>query len=797
MFSKKFLSGAALTALTMSMGGAAYAQSTGSQEFETEIIVTGRAATIDGAVRAETAPKAVATITSEYIETQVPGQTFLNSIAILPGVNFSNNDAYGSAGGELSLRGLDSARVSLTIDGVPLNDSGNYAIYPNQMPDSEILERVSVNLGATDVDSPTAAASGGTVNAVVRTPRENFGGILQYGYGGQDDYSRLLVAIDSGEIGPFGTRALVALSNTEYDHFNNPGGVDKNQFNARVYQPIGANGDFVSVSLHYNENRNNFLRNYSVAQFNAVGLDNYQPNGTVCAPQARTPGVADTVQRNCSNFYGLATNPSNTGNIRVQSRFGLTDRITLTVDPTFQYVLANGGSTRVMNEVNPNLVSGGVVNFNADLNGDGDFLDSNVMVFRPNTTNTQRYGLTSSLIFDLNDDHRVRFAYAWDRARHRQTGETTYILDDGHPDDVFAGKGGYGRRIETTDGSILRRRDRLSIASLNQISAEYRGNFWDDTVTLVAGVRAPFFERELNNYCWQLVGGDPLCTGNTPTLSNPANWVAPFTGEEVEYDDILPNVGVTYRPAENHQVYFSYAENLSAPRTDDLYGVRLENLDKVQPETTQNFDVGYRFSASNVIASVGAWYKIFDGRIERGYDQDTGDSISLNIGEVDQWGLDAQIGIAAFEGFSVIASASWQDSELQNDIQTGVSGGVPVFAGVEGNRLWNAPEWILSGRLNYSVGNFDFGLQSTYKGERFTNLTNTETVPDYVTVDADLRWNFGRLIGREDTYFQLNVVNLFDEEYLSTISIPFSPSGLANAQVGAPRTIIGTLRTSF
>ena len=35
----------------------------------------------------------------------------------MTGVNFSNNDAYGSAGGELSLRGLDSARVSLTIDG--------------------------------------------------------------------------------------------------------------------------------------------------------------------------------------------------------------------------------------------------------------------------------------------------------------------------------------------------------------------------------------------------------------------------------------------------------------------------------------------------------------------------------------------------------------------------------------------------------------------------------------------------------------------------------------------------------
>ena len=34
---------------------------------------------------------------------------------------------------------------------------------------------------------------------------------------------------------------------------------------------------------------------------------------------------------------------SNTGNIRGQSRFTIADGLILTVDPTYQYVLANGG----------------------------------------------------------------------------------------------------------------------------------------------------------------------------------------------------------------------------------------------------------------------------------------------------------------------------------------------------------------------------------------------------------------------------------------------------------------------
>ncbi|MEI9926858.1 MAG: TonB-dependent receptor plug domain-containing protein [Sphingomonas sp.] len=33
---------------------------------------------------------------------------------------------FGSAGGTLTIRGFDSSRISLTFDGIPLNDTGNY-----------------------------------------------------------------------------------------------------------------------------------------------------------------------------------------------------------------------------------------------------------------------------------------------------------------------------------------------------------------------------------------------------------------------------------------------------------------------------------------------------------------------------------------------------------------------------------------------------------------------------------------------------------------------------------------------
>src|SRR3546814_12879753 len=77
-----------------------------------------------------------------------------------------------SNGGGFTIRGFGADRVSQTLDGLPPNDSGNYALYTNQQVDPEILEQVSVNLGVTDADRPTATAVRGTLNIRPRVPSD-------------------------------------------------------------------------------------------------------------------------------------------------------------------------------------------------------------------------------------------------------------------------------------------------------------------------------------------------------------------------------------------------------------------------------------------------------------------------------------------------------------------------------------------------------------------------------------------------------------------------------------------------
>jgi len=815
MFSKKFLTGAALTALSVAMAGAANAQSTASQiEEEETIVVTGQRMDVNGAMIAETAPRARTTITDELIESQTAGQSILQNVNLVPGLNFTNSDAYGSAGGNLTMRGFDSARISLTFDGIPLNDTGNYAIYSNQQLDGELISRANVNMGTTESDSPTASATGGTVNYVTRVPTEDFGLTVRPSFG-DDNYWRLFLMLDTGEFTPAGTRAFGSVSRQEYDQFMGPGELIKTQYNARLYQPLGENGDFMSLSFHYNENRNHFYRNFSLANFNSGAIPVNESTCTRLAPGAgiqRETTTSTNTTPLCTNYYNIRINPSNTGNFRGQSRFSLTDSLTLTIDPSLQYVRANGGGVEAVAE-NDIRLRGASASTGVDLNGDGDVVDR-IQLYSPSNTRTYRYGVTSSLIWDINESHRIRAGYTYDYGRHRQTGEYSPMDINGDPSDVFGGRDGFGTTLFTAEGDIFQKRDRSSIASLSQFNLEYRGDFFNDTVGLVIGVRAPEFERELNQNCYSVKGSTSstqFCTTATPTavLADPdgagplpaaptgfftfpgsSTQYAPPFAADVTYDAVLPNIGLSWRPIENHQFFLSYAEGLSAPRTDDLYGgILVSQLSTVEPESTQSIDLGWRYQGDRLLTAATLWHTNFENRIVRSQDpNDPTVSFARNVGEVVLWGADAQVGYEVTEAFNVYGSIAYTSSELQDNLPQQTVG--------RGLALVDTPEWTAAVRGEYEIGGFTIGAQAKWVDERFSNDFNTEVTPSYATVDLDLRYDLGTLFRNENTYVQFNVINLFDEDYIGTISSGTN-NGTGFFALGAPRTMMLTVAAEF
>jgi len=813
----KYLLATSAIGISAAVAVPAAAQSTGSVDFDDNVIVvTGARQAGVGGVENPDTTKAKQVLGEEIIRRQRPGQTVNDIVNLVPGVSFQNNDPWGSSGGGFTIRGFGADRVSQTLDGLPLNDSGNYALYTNQQVDPEVLESVNVNLGTTDVDSPTASATGGTINIRTREPGDELGLVATMTIGdvlasGASDtlYGRGFFMVDTGDFTGMGTKAFASVSYTTYGVPYNPyGEIDKTQFNGRIWQDLGDNGDFIAVSGHFNRNRNNFAGSERISDLLELegGKDRFsiyegagefpcQVDPRVVIGGAGSPGASvDYSDRNgCGAAFYRRYNPSDTGNIRGASRFTITDDLIFTFDPSYQYVKANGGGPDDLRE--SFFTSGGTdytgafrggYYFGRDLNGDGD-LDDEVAGNDPSQTQTNRYGVVANLIYDLNDDHRVRVAYTWDRARHRQTGQIAAMLANGEPINVFA----IDDPLLDVNGVEVNKRDRLSYAILHQVSGEYRGNFGDLTVKLA--MRAPFFERDLTQNCYTTsISGFVDCpnpgfdvTGYE--TANP-NAVAPRS-RTIKYDKLLPNLGFIYDFNPDVSVFANYAKGLSVPGTDPLYAsLFFDDNDpgaNPTPETTDSWDLGLRFKRGDIEAQLGAYYTKYNDRLATAFDPDANDGegarVYRNLGVVKKWGIDGSVAWRPTGNSLLYVFGSYNDSEIKDDVQDANN----VFLPTAGKSESGAPQYSLGARGQIAFGDFEIGTQVKHTGPRYVNDTNENKVGSYTLVDMDVRWTIGEFPTGGDVAVQLNMTNIFDEYYIGFFGGSLDDFGFA--QIGAPR----------
>jgi len=852
------------------LAGQAMAQSTASQV--QEVIVTGARGlpTVAGVISQVREAKDESIVNHEFFERQQAGQNFAQLINLLPGVNYSSEDATGNLSGDLRIHAFDGNHISVTIDGVPVNDSGNYAIFPGEYLTQELIDHITVNMGATSVDSPTASAVGGSVDIVSKVPTKDRELIFQPTVG-SDNFQRYYVEGQSGEFGPWGTRFYLAGNYDHADKWVGAGDLMKEGIDARIYQPLKGT-DFVSLSASYTVEHNYFYDTSSPAQFDqaalGVGKNNLDYN-TFWAPPTARAGVVDTPPMGTGplinkgstpgfnqgndpfggglegNYWALHPNPVIFGTIRGASKFSITDNLTFTFDPSFFYTLANGGGVFATSESDPRLKGNNLASKGVDLNGDGDTLDT-VNLYGPSNTNTRRYGLSTSLLWDVNEHHHLQLGYTFDDAHHRQTGELGYIDPvTGQPGSIFGGKEGWGStQVKTADGSILRTRDRASVAMLNQVAVNYIGQFMDDRLHVNIGVRDPYFKRELNQFCYTYNGTTVQCDSVDPALvqaalakdiaalqANPKlaaaanlsqlllgkatginndtvlglpNFRMPFR-QTVNYNKVLPNAGVTYRINDDQLVYATYAKGFSAPKTDDLYS---STLAVVAPESSDSYAAGWRYQTSRITTSFSLWDVDYHNRIVQSFDPtDPSVSIDRNIGEVQIYGADLEAGAQPTEHLSLYASAEFMKSDVKSNEAVSAVGGVAFSLPTKGKELVLSPDTTISARGQYDFGWLTTGLQLKYSSKRYVDDMNTAFLPDYTTLNFDARLPISWW-GAQNTYLQLNLYNLTNTRYPTRVS---SITNANNVVVGnttifgksyfytydAPRSVQLTLHAQF
>ena len=569
-----------------------------------KITVTGEGDKLGtGLLIDEDTPKAKSTVTKAQLEKTRSSSNPFQALSLLPGVNSSSFDATGLFGGNLRVRGFNSDQMGFTVDGAPVNDSGSFAVFPQEYSDAENMCEMFVTQGATDTEAPHVGASGGNVGLVTCGPEDQQRTRIALS-GGELNYARTFVRVDTGKVGAF--KGFLSYSKSQVEKWRGQGGADRDHVDAKGEYDLGK-GSRLSAGLLYNRAVTNNFRTLTQAQLASEG---YFADFAVKPPAHLTP-VAGTPQdertlAGGTAYYGYALNPFENYLVTGKANLQLNERTRLDIEPYFWYGYGTGGIQQTT--VAESATSGSALHTGiGDINGDSDTLDT-VLVYRGSLTQTYRPGVNAKLSYTL-DNHKILGGLWLERARHRQTQPASRVDNAANIADPWLTSD--SALVHYNDGALYQGRNQLTISTGESV-------FVQDTIDLLASklqvTPALSYRRIHRDY------------------TNFANSGANAGGDyqiDRTYSQALPSLALNYQFSDRLQGFTSLSKNFKAPGNFEYQGAvrsvayvngvptnvvaRLRN--DPRPETSVNLDIGARYRGDNFKGSITAYYVDFKERL--------------------------------------------------------------------------------------------------------------------------------------------------------------------------------------
>ena len=692
----------------------------------------------------EDAPKARSTITAEELAKERPTGNVYDALDLLPSVNTYNYDATGLFGGGLTLRGFNSDQIGATINGVPVNDSGAFAVYPMEYVDQENTCSQTVTQGSTDVDSPQVGATGGNFNVTTCEPEDKMRTRYMQTFG-QLNMSKEYLRFDSGYFSDKRTKFFVSYSHTEADKWKGKGGADRDHIDLGVNYDIDK-FNYIHGIVLYNKMRNNNILSPTLAQLKANGYD-ADYSSTYTGNPAAVAGKTTAVSQSPA-YYGLALNPFEDIVASVTAKFRLTENLDLKVLPYYWYGYGNGGTQqKVITEAsgffNPATGKAGSA---GDLNGDGDTNDA-ITVASASVTRTSRPGVTTSLTYNIGNN-QILGGFWYERANHEQTQPAVAVDANGNPTDDYL----QDNQIRGANGIIYQGRDWKTASTAYQAFLQDTLSLMDDKLTLNAGIRLPHVKRDFTNY--------PSVANNSGTYYRIIK----------SYSEPLPQIGLRYRLTSDDQLFASLAKNMKAPPNYTYAptnaNVVLKNgvpvlASDVKEETSWDLDVGWRHQTDKIISSVSVYAINFKNRQATATDLNTLTSVLTNVGTVKNQGLEAEIGNTPIGGWAFYGSFGYSKSEIKDNLQSTATAQLPT----KGKVYPLTPKFKAGLSAEYADGPFFARLKMKATAKQYATLVNDEEVPGYTVFGFDSGYTFKETSWLKRPRLMLNITNLFSKEY--------------------------------
>ncbi len=702
-----------------------------------------------------------------------PGTSPLKVLDKLPGVTFQSADPFGAYewSTRISVRGFNQNQMGFTLDGVTLGDMsyGNYnGLHISRAIINEDIGRIDMAQGSGSLDSATSSNLGGTLKFTSRTPSDKMGGELAV-TAGSDNMHRVYGRFETGAIASLnGLHGYISAVDQKTDKWKGAGEQKAQQVDTKWVLPIGE-GD-VSAFINHSERREQDYQDLSFEMINRLGYnwDNFQPNWALANTVAKDyqqslPFPAPIATVDDAYYYGAGVRNDTLSGISFNTPLSDHVKISGTV-----YHHNNAGQGLW---VTPYLPSPGVP-YSPFYNAASPSADNAFVSIRTTEYDINRTGVIGAVEFDFGA-HQVTAGFwaednDFNQAR-RFYGET---LTAPHRDSLGFQKDPFYTQWQ--------------YAFTTKTSQAYVQDVW--TVNDALKINYGFKALDVKNTVHQIVGG----TLNGALKSN---------------DSFLPQAGFVYKFDKGYEVFGSYSENMdayvSAATSGPFSSQSQVNVDYVRdhlkPETSKTLEGGLRVRTDRFQGVAALYHVDFDHRIlavAQGSGILGNAPVLSNVGGVETKGLELAGTYRITDAWKVYGAYSYNDSKYRSDV---VATDGTVQAHTKGRTVVNTPKNLVKAELSYDNGALFATLSANHTGERYYTYENIGGKVGASTIsDFTLGYRFVSI----GTTVQLNVTNLSDEKYISTIGsngfVNNDATGTAQTILtGAPRQVFVSVRKSF
>ncbi len=732
--------------------------------------------------------RSVSTLVPSNLDVLPPGTSVQKALNFLPGVSAQSIDALGVNEQSLSLqvRGFSTTHLGYTLDGIPLGD-GAYNNY-NGLTISRAL--ISENLGRADLATGIAGLGiastsnlGGALTYITSDPRKDMGAQISQSFGSEDSL-RTFVRFDTGEHGGFS--AYFSGQYTEQDLFVDQGADKKStgkQFNGKLkYQFDGGTiSAFVDIS-RTNQADDAYL---SKDMLSRVGWDwgGYSPNWDAYVDLAYCTVTGPTAADRCVP----ATSPAKNGDVTYTNGQILRNDELYYLTGDFDLTSALSARVSVYHHKNKGAGNNWIVGWSKQ--GTADTADDVPVRIRDTRYTIDRTGALASLSWEVGFNHFQ--AGFW--LEENTSSAVRYIWQNVTGPFSLA-KYLKGQPDSTTWAQETKWKTR-------QFYVQDTVKLLDNTLSIDFGFKGTYARSDAT----AIDGIAKAPPGNQQFA----------TGSLTAKDYFLPQVGLHWQVAPEHELFASYAENMAmfqggfklGPQsvTQDVWDAQGKTL---KPETSKSFEGGYRYVSGPLQISLAGYYVEFDNRLlqynpcptNRQQEPGCGNSFH-NVGSVTSKGVELAVLWKPLPWLSWYNSASYNKSTYDDDLDW-CEDDVCVVKATAGKQQVDTPKEMFASVLSVNHSGFFASLQGKYTGRRYYTFTNDQSFGGYTTFDLGFGYDFGNVGPLKGAKLSFNVTNLTDKRYASNFdNSVFAPDDAAGTvkvfHSSAPRQVFGTIGFTF